>query len=102
MYIVLTYVMYVDLPIRNNRTFPLPTFLTPLALSSTLPQVNNTVKVEGIMRIYWGLKKPITVAGGAHLYMGRRESTKQEDLPDQWRKEVLALQRSASIHVSTH
>lgn len=60
-------------------------------------EVNSTVLVEGVMKIFWGLKKPITVAGGANLYMGRRESMKQEDLPDQWRKEMLALQKAASI-----
>ena len=50
--------------------------------------------VEGVMRIYWGLSKAITVAGGDQMYVGRQQGgyTKQEDLPDQWRREVRDIQ----------
>ena len=46
------------------------------------------------MRIYWGLTKTITVAGGDQMYVGRQQGgyTKQEDLPDQWRREVRDIQ----------
>ena len=46
------------------------------------------------MRIYWGLSKAITVAGGDQMYVGRQQGgyTKQEDMPDQWRREVRDIQ----------
>ena len=61
---------------------------------SSLSQVNGSVLVEGVMRIYWGLTKTITVAGGDQMYVGRQQGgyTKQEDLPDQWRREVRDIQ----------
>ena len=71
----------------NNKNFP--NYSTYVCV-----QVNGTTIIEGVMKIYWGLNNAITVAGGDHIYVGRSTGgfTKQEDLPDQWRKEVLALQ----------
>ena len=93
-YSALASALFSIFPFFSLLSLSLSPLLSPPPSLPPRPQVNGAVLIEGVMRIYWGLTKAITVAGGNHIYVGRQQGgyTKQEDLPDQWRREVRDIQ----------
>ena len=79
-------------------------FLSGMLGELSSRELNGRIVFEGVMRIYWGLKKPIRLASSAKSKLRLRSSFAESDSPvsPYTKKLVTQLQRQRTMNENDH